>query len=306
MSNGGTAVGSALNEVGQAVEQLAARLERGAPPREASAGREAGMDLPAWSWRLAGDKTGGARAEASPVSPGDGGRNSDWSGGQISSLLGLTGRPERDAAPRERGEARWSALAALGGERAAAERLESDWRRAEGLSGGLSGSGPGSTAASGQSSPLFGGAAGNPAPNPQLPGQLGQQIQWMTGKGLSRANIELRPADLGPLKIAIETQGDETRIALTATNPTTQSLLEQQLPRLREWLQEAGLANSQVDVGLSDDGGALADGAAGDGEGGEAAAGEPGGGDSGLTEAQSDRPGGLAEVEGRWVLDLFA
>ena len=155
---------------------------------------------------------------------------------------------------------------------------------------------------------VFTGQAATPPPNPQLPAQLGQQIHWMVGKGQSRATIELRPADLGPLKISIETQGDETRIAVLATNPTTQGLLEQQLPRLREWLQDAGLEHSEVEVALgqeSDFGEQLAregDDDSRDGEGRTAAGiGEPG-------SASAATPG---EDAGEWlvgagVLDLFA
>ena len=154
---------------------------------------------------------------------------------------------------------------------------------------------------------VFTGQAATPPPNPQMPAQLGQQIQWMVGKGVSRANIELRPADLGPLKISIETQGDETRIALTATNATTQGLLEQQLPRLKEWLQESGLADSEVDVSLGEEGGfgqQLADADRDDPEGRAGLT-----ADAGTTSAgslSSDDEGGVEWVEGQGVLDLFA
>ncbi|HHQ69521.1 MAG TPA: flagellar hook-length control protein FliK, partial [Halothiobacillaceae bacterium] len=91
-------------------------------------------------------------------------------------------------------------------------------------------------------------ASGNPQTNPQAASQMAQQIQWMVSKGVSRANIELRPADLGSIRISIQTRGEETRIMMSATQQNTQSMLEQQLPRLREWLQEAGLSGAQVDV----------------------------------------------------------
>lgn len=237
-------------------------------------------------------------------------RDVDWSGGPVSAALGLTGR---ESVPLERERApltRWSALNGLEGRQGRAD-AELASGSSQATTTGLGGS-PASMLSGGSSAGgVFTGQAAAGAPNPQMPAQLGQQIQWMVGKGVSKASIELRPADLGPLKIAIETQGDETRIALTATNATAQGLLEQQLPRLKEWLQEAGLANSEVEVGLgqeSDFGQQLAD-ADDDGQGGSGgdSGGAPGGqvdmvGVDGADGASADED--LAQ--GRLVLDLFA
>lgn len=132
----------------------------------------------------------------------------------------------------------------------------------------------------------------------------------MTSKGVSKASIELRPADLGPLKIAVENHGEETRIALTATNPAAQGMLEQHLPRLREWLQESGLANSEVEVSLGEEN--QSEQALADAEGGvQGQTEQPAAGredevsvTSVIRDGEGDDAADLAE--GRLVLDLFA
>ncbi len=236
-------------------------------------------------------------------------RDADWTGGPVSAALGLTGR-EPSQTQRERAPlTHWSSLSGLEGRQARSE-AELASGNAQTTSTGL-GTSPASMSPGG--SPVggvFTGQAAAGTPNPQMPAQLGQQVQWMVGKGISKASIELRPADLGPLKIAIETQGDETRVALTASNATAQGLLEQQLPRLKEWLQEAGLANSEVEVDLgqeSDFGQQLADA---DDEGQGGAPGESGdGARTGQTAMTgADGADGLDDesTQGRLVLDLFA
>ncbi|MFP4462430.1 MAG: flagellar hook-length control protein FliK [Guyparkeria sp.] len=290
---------------GEAQLAQTAQAARGAGAR----GEESVRD---GNWRFAetGRRSGGnaESARLGGVAAADAGRDADWSGGPVSAALGLTGR---ESPALERASlTRWSVLNGLEGQ--AVGRGEPDSLPAGGSAAatGVGGSPSAPLSGSSPSTGIFTGQPATGAPNPQMPAQLGQQIQWMVGKGVSRANIELRPADLGPLKIAIETQGDETRIALTATNATAQGLLEQQLPRLKEWLQEAGLADSEVEVGLgqeSDFGQQLADAD----EGGQGSAGGAGGGaDSSGGEqialAADGSDGGDTTEEGRLILDLFA
>ena len=293
----------------QALQQLMVRAES-VRASEATGGRGASEPRAwsEWSWRLTGGSQGasaraGSASAAAPMAPS--GDTPDWSGGPVTAALGLAGREMPPQSSNERlAPMHWSSLGAAGGQSTdpAAEPLMA--------SGGLAQAGAASTSsmnAGPSAGGVFTGQSATPPPNPQMPAQLGQQIQWMVGKGQSRAQIELRPADLGPLRISIETQGDETRIALTATNATTQGLLEQQLPRLKEWLQESGLANSEVDVSLGQEGGfdqqlADADGDESDGRGGFA-------GETAMSPAAgvTDGEGGETEwVEGRGVLDLFA
>ncbi|WP_322628757.1 flagellar hook-length control protein FliK [Halothiobacillus sp.] len=84
---------------------------------------------------------------------------------------------------------------------------------------------------------------------PKLADNMGQQIQWMMGKNISRATLELNPAQLGPLKITIDMQQNQTNIQVLAAHHLTRDMLEQSLPRLREFLQDAGLTNVQFSIG---------------------------------------------------------
>ena len=85
---------------------------------------------------------------------------------------------------------------------------------------------------------------------PDSAGQLGQNIQWVLGQNLSRASLSVHPEHLGPLQITIDHKNDQTSIQITAAHPMARDLLDQQMPKLREWLQEAGLGNAQVSLNM--------------------------------------------------------
>lgn len=144
---------------------------------------------------------------------------------------------------------------------------------------------------------------------PKLADNMGQQIQWMMGKNISRATLELNPAQLGPLKITIDMQQNQTNIQVLAAHHLTRDMLEQSLPRLREFLQDAGLTNVQFSIGqdgaqgqgayqgqTADSGGRSSSGAAAQGEVGTVSGGPepvPAGGATTLSTTT-------------WHLDTFA
>jgi len=86
----------------------------------------------------------------------------------------------------------------------------------------------------------------------KMPSDLGQNIQWMLGKNISRATLDINPANLGPLKISIDQQHDQIQIQIMAAHHLSRDALDQAIPRLREWLQEAGLNHAEVTVGSYD------------------------------------------------------
>jgi len=83
----------------------------------------------------------------------------------------------------------------------------------------------------------------------KMPSDLGQNIQWMLGKNISRATLDINPANLGPIKISIDQQRDQIQIQIMAAHHLTRDALDQAIPRLREWLQEAGLNQAGVTIG---------------------------------------------------------
>jgi flagellar hook-length control protein FliK len=86
----------------------------------------------------------------------------------------------------------------------------------------------------------------------KMPGDLGQNIQWMLGKNISRATLDINPANLGPLKITIDQQRDQIQIQIMAAHHLTRDALDQAIPRLREWLQDAGLNHAEVTIASFD------------------------------------------------------
>lgn len=83
---------------------------------------------------------------------------------------------------------------------------------------------------------------------PRMTADLGQNIQFMMGKAISRATLEVNPAHLGPMKILIDQKNNQTTIQIMASHHLAKDMLDQNMPRLREWLQDAGLGNAQVTV----------------------------------------------------------
>lgn len=82
---------------------------------------------------------------------------------------------------------------------------------------------------------------------PQAPAfapALGQQIDvWMKG-GVHHAEVQLSPQDLGPIRVKIEMQGDQTRVHMSADVQSTRDALQQAMPQLSEQLGQVGLSLS--------------------------------------------------------------
>ena len=79
---------------------------------------------------------------------------------------------------------------------------------------------------------------------------LGQQIEvWMKG-GVQHAEVQLSPQDLGPIRVRIEMQGDQTRVHMSADVPSTRDALQQAMPQLSEQLGQVGI--SLTGGGVSD------------------------------------------------------
>ena len=77
---------------------------------------------------------------------------------------------------------------------------------------------------------------------------LGQQIDvWMKG-GVQHAEVQLSPQDLGPIRVKIEMQGDQTRVHMTADVQSTRDALQQAMPQLSEQLGTVGLSLSGSSV----------------------------------------------------------
>ncbi|SDD89983.1 flagellar hook-length control protein FliK [Aquimonas voraii] len=96
--------------------------------------------------------------------------------------------------------------------------------------------------------PLLTGARLDPT-TPQFSVALGQQMQWMANQQVGRAELRLDPEELGPLEIRLEMSGDEIRAEFSSRSAEVRSLLETQVPRLRELLAEQGFSLADAQVG---------------------------------------------------------
>jgi flagellar hook-length control protein FliK len=77
---------------------------------------------------------------------------------------------------------------------------------------------------------------------------MGKQILWMVNQNISRAEIRLNPANLGPLEVRIDMDKDQVNVAFTSRHADVRDAVELALPRLREMLEDKGLNLADADV----------------------------------------------------------
>ncbi len=77
---------------------------------------------------------------------------------------------------------------------------------------------------------------------------VGHQVTWMVEHQVSRAELRLHPAHLGPIEVSVTVNNDEVSVSFQASHPATREALESSLPRLRELLGDSGLSLGQASV----------------------------------------------------------
>lgn len=80
-------------------------------------------------------------------------------------------------------------------------------------------------------------------------GVVAQQVAWQAETRIGRAEIRLEPEELGPIDIAVELDGDEIRAEFSSRSAEVRTLLESQVPKLRELLAEQGFSLADAQVG---------------------------------------------------------
>ena len=115
--------------------------------------------------------------------------------------------------------------------------------------GVLGASAPGPANASGGTAPSGGEAAlpfqaqlSAALESPAFVPALGVQLRTLVSEGIARAELQLHPADLGPIAVSISMDGNQAQVQLTVDNAATRETLQQALPQLGEALREAGLS----------------------------------------------------------------
>jgi len=80
------------------------------------------------------------------------------------------------------------------------------------------------------------------------PDDLGNQVIWMVGHQMSRADLTLNPPELGKMEIHVSLADDKTKVSFNVHNGVAREAVTGTLPRLRELFQQAGVNLQQVDV----------------------------------------------------------
>ncbi len=89
------------------------------------------------------------------------------------------------------------------------------------------------------------------APQVGTPGwnqALGQKVIWMVAGAQQSASLSLNPPDLGPLQVVLNVNNGQADASFYAAQPEVRQALEAALPRLRDMMQDAGVALGQATV----------------------------------------------------------
>lgn len=79
--------------------------------------------------------------------------------------------------------------------------------------------------------------------------QLGDRVVWMARQDIQSAQINITPAQMGPIQINIDLKGDQMTATFVSTQPEVRQAIEDALPKLRESLAGAGISLGQTNVG---------------------------------------------------------
>ena len=87
-----------------------------------------------------------------------------------------------------------------------------------------------------------------PVYSKQWTGELGQRLVMMVSSKIKSAEIHLNPKDLGPLEVHIKMHDDKANVVFTSHVAQTRHALEAAVPRLRDMMDQNGVALGNVDV----------------------------------------------------------
>lgn len=79
-------------------------------------------------------------------------------------------------------------------------------------------------------------------------GEVSQRLMMMVSSKLSSAQIHLNPRELGPIDVKVSMHQDQANVVFTSHAAPTRDALEQAMPRLRDMMEQNGVALGDVDV----------------------------------------------------------
>jgi len=71
---------------------------------------------------------------------------------------------------------------------------------------------------------------------------------WLSGRGIQSAQIHLNPVELGPVEVKVSVQNDQTVISFNVQNTGVKELLESNVQRLRDMIDQNGGTLAEVNV----------------------------------------------------------
>ncbi len=131
---------------------------------------------------------------------------------------------------------------------------------------------------------------------------FGEQIVWIAKNDQQTAQISISPAQLGPVQITLNMNGEQANISFASPHAEVRKAIEDAIPNLREMLSSAGISLGQSNVGAQlpqqqrDNNSLFANGNRSSGE-------------NAILPADPDTgspPRGLPMQRGRGMVDLFA
>ena len=88
-----------------------------------------------------------------------------------------------------------------------------------------------------------------PLTNKAWPEHFGDKVVWLARHDQQTAQINITPAQLGPIQINISLNGDQANAVFTSPHPEVRQAIEAALPQLREMLSAAGINLGDANVG---------------------------------------------------------
>ncbi len=104
-------------------------------------------------------------------------------------------------------------------------------------------SNPRSAQAAGSSAPSAV-ALAQPLHSPEFAPALSARLALLAAEGVQQAQLQLNPAEMGPVSVQITVDGQQAQIAFHAVQAETRQVLEQSLPELAAALRDQGLTLS--------------------------------------------------------------
>ncbi|RLU00520.1 flagellar hook-length control protein FliK [Ketobacter sp.] len=88
----------------------------------------------------------------------------------------------------------------------------------------------------------------SPLQSREWAGEMTQRLVMMVSSKLSSARIQLNPQEMGTIDVKVAVKHDQAHVVFTSQVAPTRDALEQAIPRLREMMEQNGVALGDVDV----------------------------------------------------------